>query len=219
METFSTRRGYTLMELVTVLGIIALLLAILLPTLSMAKGRARQSVCADNLRQLHLAFAMYAGDHDGFLPPYNNSILFAHDSQPDSDRHKKHYPSNNQVLTNSLAPYIHSSAVWFCPDDPLANKAAQLSAYPAGLFIDHQYGSYETGWWVGLIRFPARIDGLSMTDMTGKPVEMNPANEALLNDEEIEKTGCGDWLYSHHNQFNFLFLDGHVNSGGVTCEP
>ena len=68
-------RGFTLIELLVVIAIIAILAAMLLPALSRSKLAARRIVCANHLKQLHLATAMYVGDHDGFYPSSNNPDL------------------------------------------------------------------------------------------------------------------------------------------------
>ncbi len=60
--------GFTLVELLVVIGIIAVLIAILMPVLSQAREHARRTVCASNLRQQGMCFWMYAQEHKGAYP-------------------------------------------------------------------------------------------------------------------------------------------------------
>ena len=68
-NTRRARRGFTLVELLVVIGIIALLISILLPTLNRARAAAKSVVCQSNLRQVGLGLLIYADSNGQKLPP------------------------------------------------------------------------------------------------------------------------------------------------------
>ncbi|OHB55892.1 MAG: hypothetical protein A2Y12_04815 [Planctomycetes bacterium GWF2_42_9] len=88
-------RGFTLVELLVVISIIALLLSILMPALNKAREAGRRVVCGSNLKQVGLAIPLYVENNRGYFPTHRVTLN-----------------NNNLVPTNSferLLPYLAST--------------------------------------------------------------------------------------------------------------
>jgi prepilin-type N-terminal cleavage/methylation domain-containing protein len=118
--------GFTLTELLVVIAIIGLLAALLLPALTRAKVQARNSVCANNLRQLGIATRLYSMDHGSRLP--SAEILPTDPINPASPLPR---------ICDVLAFYIGRASgtdtnrvtVFKCPSDTTSLFATEGSSY------------------------------------------------------------------------------------------
>jgi len=69
LQVHNRKTGFTLIELLVVIAIIAILAALLFPVFAQARTKAMATDCLSNVKQITLAFLMYAGDYDDVMPP------------------------------------------------------------------------------------------------------------------------------------------------------
>ena len=117
--------AFTLIELLIVIAILALLLAIFIPTLRLAKSKARGVCCLNNLYQLQLCGRLYSDDYDGFLLP-NRHVYNINTGQPSVGWRDDMtwcaglapYDTNTENIERGLLfPYNRSTKIYRCPAD------------------------------------------------------------------------------------------------------
>jgi prepilin-type N-terminal cleavage/methylation domain-containing protein len=111
------RYGFTLIELLVVVAIIALLIAILLPSLSRARELARVTVCASNQRQVGMGLVMYGQSYKNNLPPWLD------DQNVNNVVHRWFYHDVNKYQNLGLlykTKIITAGEAFFCPSQQYA---------------------------------------------------------------------------------------------------
>ncbi len=107
-------KAFTLLELLVVIGIIAILAALILPALSRARHHSRSTVCSSKLHNIGTGLAMYADDYDGYMPPSRMPKI-------DNKNWRVHIPGGLKYRPTFLA--IMGAQIGIPPfEDPKDNK-------------------------------------------------------------------------------------------------
>jgi prepilin-type N-terminal cleavage/methylation domain-containing protein/prepilin-type processing-associated H-X9-DG protein len=227
MKTYpmQSRRAFTLIELLTVIAIIGILAAIVIPTLSSVRQTAHASVCLSNVRQIAMACTVYANDNKGRLPDAGNG--------------------SDPLWARTLSSYINSTAgqktsIFVCPGTaiPVEESANPYSAANPTGDVVLTYGMHA-----GLM--PRGLPALSITQVK-RPSEVilvadmcqDPNNKGwtpnsieqpstfasqsggrggsvnlddLISTATDDDTGNNKWMrYRHKGRVNVGMIDGHA---------
>lgn len=211
-------RAFTLIELLTVIAIIGILAAIIIPVVGRVRESAKSAQCVSNLRQQGVAFMAYVNDHqqryplpwDGSNDPDNNwwARLAPYAGSPLPDR------KLNATEWDLLKLAINSKTILGCPSTNVADT------YPLS-FVSYAMSGAHQKW--------AKDNGENIVGGKGVPASKieNPATALLVLEshehpyfETYVATPSGATssaspfkvVYPHRDKLNALFSDGHVKS-------
>jgi prepilin-type N-terminal cleavage/methylation domain-containing protein/prepilin-type processing-associated H-X9-DG protein len=237
-EVGPTARAFTLVELLVVIAVIAILAALLLPSLARAKEEGRRANCVSNLRQLAFCWEMYADDNHGTLAP-NNWIDYVGGTNGGYSKSVSWCNGNALKDTNTaniqtglLFPYNRSTGIYHCPSD--FSTIVDANGNPLPLLRTRSYNMSQSVNGLGLLVDPSFNGGfavdvtqpcfVTVSSVTNPPPSrlfvFIDENELTLFDDQfgypMPNYGYGIWWdmpSNRHNQSADLsFADGHVET-------
>ena len=216
------RAGFTLVELLVAIAIIAVLAAMLLPSLARAKSLSRRMACVSNLRQLGLAIQAYAQDYNGRMPYGPVAPPFSHPAE--------FYPSTGSptslVSLRNGAPVAlglmlrgelaHTPKVLFCPgtDQPVDADAelAKVGTSQAQSSYYYRHGGVTTLFHTP----PAEPDSTRLEqpglNRNGKPIRALAIDTQFLCSFSVATYNIKQRTHHQQHVANALFNDGSVKS-------
>jgi prepilin-type N-terminal cleavage/methylation domain-containing protein/prepilin-type processing-associated H-X9-DG protein len=203
------RQTFTLIELLVVIAIIAILAAMLLPALSRSRDKARLAQCLSNIKQIGLAFHLYADEFDDSMPVHYNWSTVCGELGTSTRYASSSWDFDSRPLNLYLAPLVAS-----CPSD--VGDSFYDTRPPE---VESAYLAYGTSYlpqWgydgMGVLRATDNSGDLKMITF-----DASPSNKLLIADWSWHYnrplTAPKTWWHSEYMRlFNTAFADGHAES-------
>ena len=197
-------RAFTLIELLTVIAIIGILAAILIPVVGKVRESARAAQCMSNIRQIGIAMLTYADENNGALPtsggldegevPATDWILWRR--------------SDDQMRDSAIVPYLGGSFtpdIYRCPSDEEATNRAYRFSYSLNRALGESSSSP---------RFA------ELAQLNGRVHNVPDPSRIILMAEEASPNDSSAWLgfaedaltERHNGRGHVSFVDGHVRA-------
>jgi prepilin-type N-terminal cleavage/methylation domain-containing protein/prepilin-type processing-associated H-X9-DG protein len=216
------RRAFTLVELLVVIGIIAVLISILLPVLSKVREQARTVVCASNMRQIMQATLTYCNDNHGWMP---NPDWYTGSDQLTRFPYfaiQLQTPGWYDYERGALWPYVAADAqsrqrVFLCPSDGPERLGGLFGAPNPGRPRNFSYNfsgdvsyprSLRGQYGIKVTQIRSSSHKIILLEMAypsfpvGQVVEVNPSDQG--------RQIIFDLTSRHQGEANEGFADGHV---------
>jgi prepilin-type N-terminal cleavage/methylation domain-containing protein/prepilin-type processing-associated H-X9-DG protein len=222
------RTGFTLIEVLVVVGVITLLVSILLPGLSAARAQAKGVVCRSNVRQIMLANRYYAEDYNGvYCPGASEFVKNLHRWHGTRDHPSQAFDSARGPLVPYLGP---EETIRRCPAFPTDEIAAEGGGFERG---NGGYGYNNAFLGVQLKRYPSG-ESVVCDDRVGALADRvrKPAETVMFADCAFAGRGLIEYSFAeprfhpqfpifrmdpsihfrHRQRANAIWCDGHVSA-------
>jgi len=215
------KRDFTLIELLVVIAVIAILAAMLLPALSIARDRSKALSCISNMKQFGLSSASYSVDFSDYISPY----------VPDSTTNISNTAGFINCWITLLHPYLNgkpwdgggpnTSKTLFCPGD-----LAHIGTYATAAGSNSQISNYACNDRMGYSAYYKSTDANNLYNYSAKKITRctRPALVVQIMDRNVT---CGGsmpapyfeqlqnsptWSMRHFKADSMIFLDGHAEA-------